>query len=198
MTEPCIMQEVIMRLGETQGDLKGAMAAVATDVSHIRKKVDNGLSTELRVVSGELHAVERALADFIAATGIKDERTKIAFVEQQAKTDKENFFSRIFSNSMTKLIGLAFGFIIVNSAFNSGLGLFLKSQISKEPAGQQESIMNKTTDIQSTLNVPHHHTLPDGRLLSHTGDPNVPAWIFNPKTSIWEKAPTMRTEAGIK
>lgn len=177
---------------------EGILGMMAADVSHIRKKVDNGLSNELRTVSSELHSVEKALADFIAATGIKDANQKTALVTQQAKTDSENWFTRILSGSVIKIIGFSVTFIIVNSLVNSGMGLFLKEKYSLEVSGQQKEILRQQANIQSTLNVYHTHQLENGDALYHSGDSTKPAWMLNGKTNAWEKAPTMRTEAGIK
>src|SRR5664280_2526860 len=97
MSEPCSMQEVIMKHEGFLGEFKGVLSGLTDDVSHIRKRVDNGLSTELRTVSDELNRVERALADFIAVTGIKDANRKTDLVAQQAKIREENWFARILS-----------------------------------------------------------------------------------------------------
>jgi hypothetical protein len=175
---------------------EGVLGMMASDVSHIRKKVDNGLSTELSKVSGELYSVEKALADFIAATGVKDEKENTERVSRQAKNDAENWFTRIVTGSVTKIIGYIVIFIIANSFVNGGVGLYLKERYSQETAGQQRGIMQKTTDIQSLLSGYHTHALADGRTLFHTGDPKTPAYIFNPLINLWEKAPTMRTEDG--
>lgn len=161
---------------EHEGILGGMVAkqtAMAEDVAHIKKKVDNGLAAKL-------DAVEKALSQ-----SITDNRFR------EATQDSQNWFTRLLTGSVQKIIGLCITFIILNALVSNGLWAFLKVNYLKESPGQQQSILNRLDESY------HSHTLSGGKILLHSGNASKPAWCLDPKTNKWEPVPNLRTEGSF-
>lgn len=191
MTEPCIMQEVIRSHEGALGEIKSTLGSLAQDVSHIKMRVDDGLSTKIE-------RIDKELAKSIANGRVAAEEIKADVEIRASDLRGENWLNRIVTGSVTKLIGIGVVFILLSALTNSGIGLLIKEKYSLELPGQQKEIMKTQAVIASTLNVYHTHELSDGRTLYHAGDSDKPAWILDPKIGAWQKVPGMRTEAGIK
>lgn len=171
---PC---DLVIEHQKLLGEMSANIEHIGLDVSYIRERVDNGLSTKVE-------AIERALN-----LSISD--GKIA----NAETRAENWFTRILSGSISKIISLAIIFIVVNAMVSSGFGLFVKEKYLQEIPGQQKEILQKQTVLMTALGSTYHtHVMSDDRILLHAGNRDEPAWILDPKTGFWSKAPLMRTE----
>ncbi len=178
---------------------EGLLGMIAADISHIKKKVDNGLSEDLAKVSQDLITVERTLAEFVSSVVARNVKMDSDNTLRETKVDAANWFNRILSNSVSKIVGYATIFIIANSLVNNGLVIFLEDKYSKEPPGQQQTILKQQASLQSVIGTSYHsHVFPDGKVLLHSGSEMEPAWLLDGKTNVWEKAPTMRTDQGIK
>jgi hypothetical protein len=179
MSDPCMMQDTILKHAEALGELHGVLSGLAKDVSYIRQRVDNGLSVKINQIKEEL-------------------TTSIAEAKVSAESLKsENWFNRILQNSAAKLIGMFILFVALNALASSGMVSFLKSHYSEEPPGQQKEILKHSSMIPGLMEGYHTHDFIDGRVLFHSGDETKPAWIYDPKTYKWENAPLMRTEKGL-
>ena len=168
------------------------LGELASDVKHIKGKIDNGLSAKLAIVN-------ETLVKFMA-TSIADRRVDKA----------ENWFGRIVQGSATKIIGLAVVIVMASGLTSSGLNILAKQYISQEPPGQQKAILEQgeannlfAVDMKimisdMKINKYHRHILNDGRILFHNGSPDVRAYILNSTTGKFERCPEMRTEATVK
>jgi len=150
------------------------LGEIASDIAHIKKKVDNGLQDKLE-------KVEKTVDGFIAATN-----------ERAIRLDEQNWFTRLLTGSVKKIIGLAVLFIAINALASSGMWAFLKVSSFKEPPGQQKEILSALGEAY------HAHLLPDGRTLIHAGDSSKPAWILDPVKKTCDRAPNMRTDGALE
>ena len=175
MPEHCPDHSALM---ETVGEIKAT-------VGYIKGKIDNGLSAKLE-------SVDKTLTKFMDSAAA------------QRRIDRaENWFARILQGSATKIIGLVIVFIMLSAVSSSGLTIFLKNYYSQETPGQQKEILIQGKQIEAQAkdiqtHAYHQHTLIDGRILFHTGDANMRAYILDPQTGKYERAPYMRTEGSIK
>ena len=163
---------------------EGILGGMAADIQHIKSKVDNGLSAKL-------DETKEALAKFIATTEA-DRRVDAA----------ENWFSRILQGSVKKVIGYAVLAIIVSALASGGVWSALRAYAWKESPGQLNKILAQGTDTKAAIAVVqqhsyHEHILTDGRILFHTGNANERAYILDPVSGKYERAPQMRTENSV-
>jgi hypothetical protein len=174
MTEqPC---KLVIQHEGVLGELKGILTRLTSDVEYIKMRVDDGLAVKVDRIDKDL------------STSIAEGKVDAANLRS------EDWLKRIVTGSVGKLIGLSVIYIIVITLTGTGFSLFVKEKYSQEMPGQQKQTLQKTTDIQSTLTGYHSHILIDGRTLLHTGDADKPAWVYDEKTNVWTKAPSMRTE----
>lgn len=165
--EPC---NLVLSLQKAVMDFSGTIGELCSDVAHIKKSVDNGLSAKLALTSEKLD-------EFITADSIR-----------AAKLDSQNWFTRLLEGSVRKVIGLVLVVILLNGLASAGIWAGLKAFQFKETPGQQQRIVTALGDKY------HTHTMKDGRVLLHAGDSDQPAWLFNPKTHSWDRAPMLRTD----
>jgi hypothetical protein len=168
-------------------DHSGILATLVADVNSIKKVVGNGLGAQL-------DAVGQKLDEFITHTRTKEFEAKL----RESKIDGENWFSRILNKSAGNIVTLVVGVIMISAVTNAGVATAVKTYWSKEPPGQQATILKTIHETNSALSGYHVHLLKDGKTLYHSGDANRPAWILNPADNSWLKAPDMRTEGGVK
>jgi hypothetical protein len=185
------MQEIIMRHEGVLGEFRSTLLAVSRDVSYIRGRVDDGLAVTVA-------RIDKDLATSIAAGKADAAEIKADVGIAAEKLRGENWLGHIVTGSVGKLIGIAVAYMIVNALASSGLALLIKEKYSLELPGQQKEILKQQAAIQSTLNIYHTHQLSNGDVLYHSGDINKSAWILNSRTNVWERAPSLRTEEGIK
>jgi len=157
---------------------------IEADVAHIKTKVDNGLSAKL-------YSVDKLLTSFMA-TVKADRRVDTA----------ENWFLRILQGNAKKIIGYAVLLIMVTALTSGGVWSVLRSYVWKESPGQLTQIIAQGTAAKKAIAVVekhsyHEHILTDGRILFHTGNQNERAYIIDPSTGKYERAPQMRTENSV-
>jgi hypothetical protein len=185
------MQGIIIAQEKALGKLDGMLEGLVSDVTQIKARVNNGLATEIAQLS-------KNLAVSISESKSEAIEIKADVASSAQRLRGENWLGRIADGSLKKIIGIGIGYMILNAVVTSGAVQFVKEKYNLEVPGQQKQILQKQVEIQSTLAGYHYHTLADGRVLQHSGDATKPAWILDSKTNIWEKAPMMRTEEGIK
>jgi hypothetical protein len=171
---PC---QLVIGHERTLGMVEEALKTISSDVSYIRERVDNGLSTKVA-------NIDKVLSDSIASEKVR-----------AAELAAENWFGRILSGSASKIIGLVIVFVIINAMVGSGLSIFLKEKYSQEIPGQQKEILQKQVAIQASLADYHSHAMKDGKVLFHAGDLMKPAWLLDQSAGLWIKAPQMREES---
>jgi len=152
-------------------ELSSTIGELCSDVSHIKKTVDNGLSAKLS-------SVEKSLDTFISADKVR-----------VAKLDAQNWFSRLLEGSVKKVIGIVLGIILLNGFMNAGMWAALKTYSFNERPGQQQAIL-----INSLGPGYHSHVLSNGQILLHANDQNKPAWIWNKDTNSWDRSPDQRID----
>ena len=167
---------------------EGILGGMRETLDHIKKKVDNGLSEEMRSLSKALSQVQ---VDCTAKCALKE----IA--------EEKNWFLKILQSSATKVVSFGVVFAFITALTTTGVWMAAKVYAWKELPGQQQSIATTSKAIanlgmESNLHYYHQHILKDGRILMHTGDPNVKAYIFDEKKGAVIRAPYMRTEESIK
>lgn len=163
------------------------LGGIAADIAHIKKTVDNGLSKKLDDTVKELTVVQALL-----------QKQKTDAELEFVKMESSNWLSRILTGSVSKALGVIFLVIFLNAAINIGGSLFVKEKISKEPAGQQAAILQQQNEMKIALDGAYHSHHWNGKTILHAGDANKPAWVLNPATNQWERAPGQRTEEGVK
>jgi hypothetical protein len=184
------MQDTIMKHEGILGEFRGVLGGLAIDITYIKRRVDDGLAVKI-------DRIDKDLTASIASGKIEAAEIKADVEVKAAEIKGEDWLKRIVTGSMAKLIGAGFIFIVLSAAASSGMGLYLKEKYSLEAPGQQKAILQKQETVLSVLDGYHSHPLLGGRSLFHAGDPNKPAWILDPKTNLWERAPGMRTEEGL-
>ncbi len=178
MTEiPC---QLVIKHEGLLAKLEANITSIAQDVSYIRTRVDDGLAVKVA-------AIEKNLAESISDNKV-----------QAVVISSENWFNRILTGSVTKIIGLVVTVILMNALVGTGINLFVKEKYSQELPGQQKQILQKQEEIQGALVGYHSHALPDGTTLLHAGELDKPAWVFDPKKGLWESCPERRAEWGVK
>jgi hypothetical protein len=158
---------------------------IEATVSHIAKKVDNGLSQKLE-------NVDKTLTKFMDSSAAQ-RRVDIA----------ENWFGRILQGSVLKIIGFAVLIIIVSALTSGGVWSALRTYAWQESPGQLKTIIQQGKNIEAQNEVSqfhdyHQHIMKDGRILFHAGHSDVAAYILDPKTGKYARAPYLRTEESIK
>jgi hypothetical protein len=172
--EPC---KLVLSINDTVKDHAEMFGSINQHLLSIDQAVGNGLSKELRAVKDLLNKT------------INEEAIRVI------KIENENWFSRIISGNVRKIITAITLFIMLGAVANGATWLYLKVNVMKETPGQQLLIGTQ----QKTLMTGNYHThiLPDGSTLMHAGNRNLPAWIIK-IDGTWLPAPTMRTEEGMK
>jgi len=161
------------------------LGEMASDIKHIKGKVDNGLSAKLEIV-------DKTLTKFMDSSAA------------QRRIDRaENWFSGLLQGSVKKIISYLTGFMIVSALATNGVWTLLKTYVWHESPGQQTTIVAQGKELErqgkeTQQHSYHQHTLNDGRILFHTGDANMRAYILDPSTGKYERAPYMRTEDSVK
>ena len=150
------------------------LGGLKADVAYIRLKIDNGLSDKLTKVEKTLDEARRAIDDRID------------------KLDSENWFNRILTGSIKKIIGLIIVIAVLSGLTSTFMWANYKYYAFKEIPGQQLA----TYELQKAHTY-HSHILTDGTIVFHADDVNQPAWILNTTTNIWERRPQLRTDDGL-
>ena len=158
---------------------------IEANTEAVLKMVGNGLSAELQETS-------KALTAFKADCNLRC-----------ALKEKENWFLNILQSSATKVVGYGLVFVMLTALTTSGIWMAVKAYAWKEMPGQQAEIAKQGKEIEaqhvsSQLHNYHQHILVDGRILFHTGNANERAYILDPVTGKFERAPYMRTEESVK
>ena len=166
------------KLMQTVGNIEEAVA-------HIKSKVDNGLSAKL-------DAVDKTLTKFMDYSAAQ-RRIDVA----------ENWFGRILQGSVTKIIGYIIIVSIVIALTSGGVWSALRAYVWKESPGQLNQIVAQGSDAKTALAIVqkhsyHEHILNNGKILFHTGNANERAYILDPVSGKYERAPDMRTEDSVK
>jgi hypothetical protein len=173
---------------------EGILGGIASDVSHIKAVVDDGLIGKMGEVGGKIKDMERDLEVKDLETKMRETQIREDMEKRYIKLDSENWFSRILQGSVTKVIGIVLVAIILGSLVNNGIWVILKEKYIKELPGQQQTLLQQTNKIPSTpLTQPYdlgtykNYTLSDGRVVFYTDDPTK-SFIFDPKTNIFSKS----------
>jgi hypothetical protein len=149
-------KDIILRQVELQGEFKGLISSMASDIADIKRRVNNGLTAEITQISKDL---AQSVADSKeAAAKIKSDvasdavKIKADVALSASELRGENWFGRILQGSVTKLIGIAAIVIILSGLTSSGMSLYIKNKFSQDPT-QQKQIMEKL-DTMNTAPVP--------------------------------------------
>ena len=153
---------------------EGVLGGLVANIEYIKKKVDNGLTEKL-------DKVENTVSNFVTLTN------------ERAKTiDAQNWFSRLLTGSVKKILGLVVIVIFANALVSNSMWAWLKTHYLKEMPGQQAAILEH-------LGASYHsHMLKDGSIVLHADDSAAPAWKLDRTTNSWVKAPTLRTDEQLR
>jgi hypothetical protein len=173
--------ELLEQLTKTVMDHERIIGGFGAKLDNIEKAVNNGLSEKLDENIKALEVFKAACASRCALKEIDDSK---------------NWFLKMLQSSASKVLGIVIIFIILSALTSGGTWMALKAFAWKELPRQQLSIVEQGKNMQ--IHNYHQHILRDGRILFHTGDTNVRAYILDPNTGKYERAPYMRTEESVK
>jgi hypothetical protein len=162
---------------------EGVLGSLVSDISHIRQKIDNGLSQKL-------DDVKEALLE--AKTELERKTTNLE--QKIAVVDEQSWLSKVLTAGVKKAILVVIGIVVLSSISNNALWSILRTHYYHEPPGIIQQIANKQ-DLATTY---HTHLMSDGSIIFHAGDANTPAWKFDQKSNAWVRAPQYREESSIR
>jgi hypothetical protein len=167
----------------------GMLGEFKADLKYIRQKLDNGLTQKLDDMKDALEVAR------IATMEVKtDLEKKTAEIEAQMKIAKEkNWLPALMTSGIKKGILFIFIIVIIVALANTAMWSITKIGFFKENPGQQRL----TSDFIMTEGY-HPHILDGGKILIHANNPTKPAWILDPNTGKYSRAPQLRTDDDIK
>ena len=211
------IEVVVMQHGERLSALEEATQTIKQDVHYafldikevkeianenntgillLQKKMDNGISSELKAIKEKLEVFQTK-----KEKEEEREQDRLSKLDDEAMKEikelsKDSWFVKLGAAGVKKailvVIGIMVSTILLSAGASNSVWYFLKKYQFQEVPGMVKSL------VEMHQNEYHMHKINDSLAILHANNPDLPAWKVNLQTHVMIPYPAARTDEGLK